>query len=100
MFAEHRQDGMYEFSVNGTSGLQKSFKYGQISLKRSRVRRNENSSEFLLIWEQNYTKAAINKTSATAAPTNATSNNTVTDSALSANGTVPKGMKYDDTKYN
>lgn len=61
---EHRQDGMYEFSVNGTKGLQKSFKYGQISVKRSRLRRNENSSEFLLIWEQNYTKDS-NKTSKT-----------------------------------
>ena len=51
LLAEHRQDGMYEFSVNGTQGLQKSFKYGNINLKRSRIRKNENSSEFLLIWE-------------------------------------------------
>lgn len=83
LLAEHRQDGMYEFSVNGTSGLQKSFKYGTISVKRSRLRRNENSSEFLLIWEQNYTKKADKKaTSAavTSANSSNSTNNTVSES--------------------
>jgi hypothetical protein len=64
------------------------------------LRKNENSSEFLLIWEQNYTKAAT-PTKASAVPASATqTNNTITDSGLSANGTAPKGKKYDDTVFN
>lgn len=104
---------MYEFSVNGTQGLQKSIKYGQISVKRSRLRKNENSSEFLLIWEQNYTKSAKNasksgESSATDANTtgagnasgaaNGTNGTTLTE--LPANGTLPKGKKFDDSKFN
>jgi hypothetical protein len=63
---------MYEFSVNGTTGaLQKSFKYGSISVKRSRIRNNGNRSEFLIIWEQNYTK-----------PTNGTNGSSPTQSTV------------------
>jgi hypothetical protein len=97
LLAEHRQDGMYEFSVNGTSGLQKSFKYGQISVKRSRLRRNENSSEFLLIWEQNYTKSTNASKASSAVQSH---NNTIGDAGLLSNGSVPKGKKYDDTLFN
>ena len=107
LLAEHRQDGMYEFSVNGTQGLQKSFKYGAINLKRSRVRKNENSSEFLLVWEQNYTKYASKKgaaAAATPAQGNATDANStkggISDAQLLPNGTAPKGKKIDDTKFN
>lgn len=114
LLAEHRQDGMYEFSVNGTQGLQKSLKYGQISVKRSRLRKNENSSEFLLIWEQNYTKSA-NKTSANASGAanatgagnasagNGTNGTAATEAQLLPNGTMPtmpKGKKFDDSKFN
>ena len=105
LLAEHRQDGMYEFSVNGTQGLQKSFKYGAINVKRSRIRKNENSSEFLLVWEQNYTKMANPKsgaaaTSATANNSAGNSTNATSDAQLSPNGTLPKGKKIDDTKFN
>jgi hypothetical protein len=105
LLAEHRQDGMYEFSVNGTQGLQKSFKYGAINVKRSRIRKNENSSEFLLVWEQNYTKMANPKsgaaaTSATANSSAGNSTNATSDAQLSPNGTLPKGKKIDDTKFN
>ena len=107
LLAEHRQDGMYEFSVNGTQGLQKSFKYGAINLKRSRVRKNENSSEFLLVWEQNYTRDASKKGGAAAAtPAQGngsdlnSSKGVISDAQLLPNGTVPKGKKYDDTKFN
>lgn len=101
---------MYEFSVNGTAGLQKSFKYGSINVKRSRVRRNGNSSEFLLIWEQNYTKKANPKGSAALAAGNASSGsdskltnatgNVINPENLPANGTLPKGKKLDDLKVN
>lgn len=107
LLAEHRQDGMYEFSVNGTQGLQKSFKYGAINLKRSRVRKNENSSEFLLVWEQNYTRDASKKggaAAATPAQGNGSDSNSskgvISDAQLLPNGTVPKGKKIDDTKFN
>ena len=107
LLAEHRQDGMYEFSVNGTQGLQKSFKYGAINLKRSRVRKNENSSEFLLVWEQNYTRDASKKGGAAAAtPAQGngsdlnSSKGVISDAQLLPNGTVPKGKKIDDTKFN
>lgn len=66
---DHRSDGMYEFSVNGTKDLQKSFKYGNINLSKSRVRNNTNSSEFLLVWEQkysNFTNSTADKVRASA----------------------------------
>lgn len=47
---------MYEFSVNGTDGNQRSNKYGKIALKRCKMRQNKNSSEILLVWEQEYSK--------------------------------------------
>lgn len=42
-------DGLYEFAVDG---VQKSHPYGAINLRRLQRRENTNSSEFVLIWEQ------------------------------------------------
>jgi hypothetical protein len=53
-YAWVRQDGMYEFSVNGTGPYQRSYKYGQVNLKKSRIRQNNESGEFLLVYEQRY----------------------------------------------
>jgi hypothetical protein len=100
---------MYEFSVNGTQGLQKSMKYGQISVKRSRIRKNENSSEFLLVWEQNYTKKAVEVKGSSGTPANASGSgnssaggNATSEPEILPNGTlsIPKGKKFDDTKFN
>ena len=59
---------MYEFSVNGTGPYQRSYKYGQVNLKKSRIRQNNNSGEFLLVYEQRYSFAsnATDKIRATA----------------------------------
>ena len=49
---------MYEFSVNGTNKTQQSLKYGNIALKKSKYRQNNDTGEILLIWEQPYSKLA------------------------------------------
>lgn len=49
------KDGLYEFSANGT----KSFPFGKINLKRVQRRQNNESSEFILIFEQ---KVVANET--------------------------------------
>mmetsp|Transcript_21879 Transcript_21879/g.33930 ORF Transcript_21879/g.33930 Transcript_21879/m.33930 type:complete len:198 (+) Transcript_21879:2683-3276(+) len=51
---DKRQDGAYELAVNGTANQQKSLRYGQVNLKKSRMRQNNDSAEFLLIFEQKY----------------------------------------------
>lgn len=43
------KDGLYEFAVEGE---QKSHPYGALNLRRLQRRENTNSSEFVLIWEQ------------------------------------------------
>lgn len=47
---------MYEFAPNGTSYGMQSFRYGELNLKRSKFRQNPDSAEFLLIYEQKYSK--------------------------------------------
>jgi len=45
-------DGVYEFAVNGSSSTQRSFPYGVINPKRMQKRQNENSGEFVLVWQK------------------------------------------------
>ena len=46
---------MYSFTANGsTKANQKSYRYGEINLKRSKRRANNETSEFLLVYEQRY----------------------------------------------
>jgi hypothetical protein len=50
---------MYEFSVNGTTNkTQQSLKYGNIAMKKSKYRQNNDTAEILLLWEQSYSKLA------------------------------------------
>jgi hypothetical protein len=49
------ESGVYSFAANGTSkATQKSYRYGELNLKRSRRKANNDSSEFLLVYEQKY----------------------------------------------
>lgn len=49
------ESGVYSFAANGTSKLtQKSYRYGELNLKRSKRKVNNDSSEFLLVYEQRY----------------------------------------------
>jgi hypothetical protein len=72
---------MYEFSVNGTNKTQKSLKYGNIAMKKSKYRQNNDTGEILLIWEQPYSKLAKTLFNASA---NASSN--ASSSANSSSG--------------
>jgi len=49
------ESGVYSFAANGTSKLtQKSYRYGELNLKKSKRKVNKGSSEFLLVYEQKY----------------------------------------------
>jgi hypothetical protein len=97
LMQDHRSDGMYEFSVNGTNGTQGSIKFGNIAVKKSKFRQNKNSSEILLIWEQPYSKIATKLNNASApqndkAPAAGNSSNSTNDKQLilkSENKTYP-----------
>jgi hypothetical protein len=46
---------MVEFSPESThTGQQKSYRYGKIDMKKSQVRQNRDSAEYVLMWEQKY----------------------------------------------
>jgi len=67
---------MYEFSVNGTNKTQQSLKYGNIAMKKSKYRQNNDTAEILLVWEQSYSKLAtklFNASANSSAGGNATS---------------------------
>jgi hypothetical protein len=54
-FDRRMQSGLFSFAANGTTKYsQRSFKYGEVNMKRSRKRRNKDTAEFLLIYEQKY----------------------------------------------
>jgi hypothetical protein len=49
------ESGVFSFAANGTTKLnQKSYRYGEINLKRSKRRTNKGSAEFLMVYEQKY----------------------------------------------
>jgi hypothetical protein len=49
------ESGVYSFAANGTSNMtQKSYRYGELNLKRSKRKVNNDSAEFLLVYEQKY----------------------------------------------
>ena len=57
------ESGVYSFAVNGgatpgTSASQKSYRYGEVNLKRSKKKVNNDSAEFLLVYEQGYGEQA------------------------------------------
>lgn len=57
---KNQKDGLYAFEVDGP---QKSYPYGAINLKRLQRRENTNSSEFVLIWEQQVKNETIRASS-------------------------------------
>ena len=56
------ESGVFSFAANkGESpAAQKSFRYGEINLKRSKKKANNDSAEFLLVYEQKYAPPANN----------------------------------------
>ena len=53
-----KASGLYDWKVNSTKHEQKSYSYGKVNMKRSRLRQNERSGEMLLLWEQQYGNAS------------------------------------------
>jgi len=55
---DHRiESGVFNFdpkSVNGLGPSQKSYRYGEVNLKRSKKKVNNDSAEFLIVYEQKY----------------------------------------------
>jgi hypothetical protein len=55
-----RQDGMVEFSPEAThTGVQKSYRYGKVDMKKSQVRQNRDSGEYVIMWEQKYSQRLV-----------------------------------------
>ena len=51
-----QQDGAYEFAPTGFGETQRSYKYADINIKRCKFRQNNDSAEYLLMFEQKYSK--------------------------------------------
>lgn len=51
------ESGVFDFDPKSVAGLgptQKSYRYGEVNLKRSKKKANKESAEFLMVYEQKY----------------------------------------------